>query len=130
MMARNMPIEERVAEIETVPAFRELLNVYGADAVTLAASRRTEALAGAERRIMALASFIFDLEPGMIGRAIGLVSTTATRVLVPMPSLELRGVPIGEYTLISGDADNSRYRIRLAYEPETRLLLYSFMEEA
>lgn len=129
-MARNMPIEERVAEIETVPAFRELLNVYGADAVTLAASRRTEALAGAERRIMALASFIFDLEPGMIGRAIGLVSTTATRVLVPMPSLELRGVPIGEYTLISGDADNSRYRIRLAYEPETRLLLYSFMEEA
>lgn len=130
MIARNMPIEERVAEIETVPAFRELLNVYGADAVTLAASRRTEALAGAERRIMALASFIFDLEPGMIGRAIGLVSTTATRVLVPMPSLELRGVPIGEYTLISGDADNSRYRIRLAYEPETRLLLYSFMEEA
>lgn len=130
MIARNMPIEERVAEIETVPAFRELLNVYGADAVTLAASRRTEALAGAERRIMALASFIFDLEPGMIGRAIGLASTTATRVLVPMPSLELRGVPIGEYTLISGDADNSRYRIRLAYEPETRLLLYSFMEEA
>jgi hypothetical protein len=128
MIDRNMSIEKRVAEVETIPAFRELLNVYGADAVTLAASRRTEALAGAERRVIALASFIFDLEPGMIERAVGLASSTATRVLVPMPSMELRGVPIGEYTLISGDADNSRYRIRMAYEPETRLLLYMFSE--
>ncbi|OQA14758.1 MAG: hypothetical protein BWY63_03089 [Chloroflexi bacterium ADurb.Bin360] len=128
MIGRNMPIEERVAEVETAAVFRELLDVYGADAVTLAASRKTEALAGAEPRVLALASFIFDLEPGMIERAAGLASTTATRVLVPMPSMELRGVPIGEYTLISGDADNSRYKIRLAYEPETRLLLYMFTE--
>lgn len=128
MIARNMPIEERVAEIATAFAFRELVDVYGADAVTLAASRRMEANAGADKRVLAFANFVFNLEPGVILHAVGLRSSNAKRVLVPMPSMELRGVPIGEYTLISGDADNSRYRIRLAYEPETRLLLYMFSE--
>ena len=125
-MTRNLPLEERVAEIETAFAFRELVDVYGADAVTLAASRKVEI--DCPRRIIALASFILDLEPGAIAYAAPLKSITSNRVLVPMPSLELRGVPIGEYVLRSNSADYACYKIRLGYEPELRLLLYSFME--
>lgn len=128
MIARNMPIEERVAEIATAFAFRELVDVYGADAVTLAASRRMEANAGADKRVLAFANFVFNLEPGVILHAVGLRSSNAKRVLVPMPSLELRGVPIVGHTVWSTEADCPLLKIRLAYEPDTRLLLYSFME--